>query len=136
MILSQGITTTTKTLIMNKQTQYEKYRETILAYGKTRVECECGDTLNRNSFSKHKKTQKHKDKMSELENQPNSLAWFLYQEEEESESEEEEIVLEKGTFTKDIVFHCSGCFEGIVRDSKKHDECQMIKNVWICGECF
>ena len=121
---------------MDKQSQYQKYRETILAYGKTRVECECGETLNRNSLSRHRKSQKHKDKMSELENQPNSLAWFLYQEEQEESDDDEEIILEKGVFKKDIVFQCSGCFEGIVRDSKKHNECQIIKNVWICGQCY
>jgi hypothetical protein len=211
---------------MDKQSQYQKYRETILAYGKTRVECECGETLNRNSLSRHRKTQKHKDKVQGSD--PNSIEWFLegygsegdeeeeppkcvdcdniasineyypngdYEEkywtlckecfkkdqeeseseevkcgicekkiedtskcdynddigeycckeanclrkfwgDEEEEEEEEEILLEKGTFTKDIVFQCSGCFESIIRDSKKHNECQIIKNSWVCGDCY
>lgn len=170
---------------MNKESQYQKYRETILSYGKTRVECECGQTLNRNSLSKHRKTQKHKDKVGDGGADPNSIEWFLEgygssesdeeeeppkcvdcdniasineyypngdyeekywtlckecfkkdQEESEEEEEEEEIILTKGTFKKDIVFHCSGCFESIIRDSKKHNECQIIKNVWVCGDCY
>ena len=75
---------------MDKQSKYQKYRETILAYGKTRVECECGETLNRNSLSRHRKSQKHKDKVGQGSD-PNSIEWFLeaYGSSESDEEEEE-----------------------------------------------
>ena len=122
---------------------YEKNKENL----NKKITCECGDVMVRSSFDRHLKTKLHKKRMTALENQhkkkvgqgadPNSIEWFLEgYDGSESEEEEEEIVLEKGTFTKDIVFQCSGCYESIVRDSKKHDECILIKNVWVCGDCY
>ncbi len=109
MILSQGITTTTKTLIMNKQSQYQKYRKTILVYGKTKVTCECGVTLNRNSLSKHRKTQKHKDKVGQGAD-PNSM--------------------------RNVVFSCCGCGINIIRDSEAHDFCHTDDgDNWYCVDC-
>jgi len=51
----------------HKADYYQKNKEKIYAWKSEIIQCECGDSIQRVSFSRHKKSQKHLNKMANLE---------------------------------------------------------------------